>query len=84
MATHEDKGSGVVREVDRRSPHRPILYRSEPMEDNQPRYTTKRLQDEIAKAKDFGRWAALEEAAALAEKHNAKAVAEAIRSLIVI
>ena len=37
--------------------------------DNQPRYTTKRMYDEVAKAKAFARCEALEEAAALVESH---------------
>jgi len=37
------------------------------MTDDQPRYTTKRLQDEIVRAKDYARRDALEEAATIAE-----------------
>lgn len=37
------------------------------MADEQPRYTTKRLHDEIAKAKAYARREALEEAAQVAE-----------------
>lgn len=37
------------------------------MMDNQPRYTTKRLHDEIDKAKAYARREALEEAAALCD-----------------
>ncbi|MUO84857.1 hypothetical protein [Agrobacterium vitis] len=40
------------------------------MDDNQPRYTTKRLHDEIAKAKAYARNEALEDAAAW---HDAEA-----------
>lgn len=36
-------------------------------EDNQPRYTTKRLRDEIAKARAYARMEALEEAAKVAD-----------------
>lgn len=39
--------------------------------DNQPRYTTKRLHDEIAKAKDFARREALENAAAAVDDRRA-------------
>lgn len=35
--------------------------------DNQPRYTTKRLHDEISKARDYGRFQAFEEVRALLE-----------------
>lgn len=38
------------------------------MTDNQPRYTTKRLHEEVAKAKLYARREALEEAAQEAEK----------------
>jgi hypothetical protein len=37
------------------------------MTDNQPRYTTKRMHDEIAKARAYARREALEEAAQIAE-----------------
>ncbi|MCM2441146.1 hypothetical protein HGO34_15600 [Agrobacterium vitis] len=40
------------------------------MSDNQPRYTTQRLRDEVAKAKAYARADALEEAAAW---HDAEA-----------
>lgn len=57
-------------------------------EDNQPRYTTKRLRDEIAKAKAYARREALEEAAKVAETARISGslvrpgVAAAIRALI--
>ncbi|TAU33346.1 hypothetical protein ELI20_21080 [Rhizobium ruizarguesonis] len=57
-------------------------------EDNQPRYTTKRLRVEIAKAKAYARREALEEAAKAAETAQISGslvrpgVAAAIRALI--
>jgi hypothetical protein len=57
-------------------------------EDNQPRYTTKRLRDEIAKAKAYARREALEEAAKAAETAQISGslvrpgAAKAIRALI--
>lgn len=58
------------------------------VEDNQPRYTTKRLRDEIAKARAYARREALEEAAKAAETAQISGslvrpgVAKAIRALI--
>jgi hypothetical protein len=64
------------------------------MTDNQPRYTTKRLHDEIVKAKEHARREAVEDAAKVAEtgdyygqfqtagdERRAKAIAERIRAL---
>lgn len=46
--------------------------------DNQPRYTTKRMHDEVAKAKAYARCEALDEAATIAQSQSSIA-AEAIR-----
>ncbi|NTF23537.1 hypothetical protein G6L37_34770 [Agrobacterium rubi] len=52
-----------------------------PVDDSQPRYTTKRMYDEVAKAKAYARCEALEEAAALVESRYSDAAA-AIRDLV--
>lgn len=53
------------------------------MMDNQPRYTTKRLHDEIDKAKAYARREALEEAEAVVADYAGKQspIAAAIRAL---
>ena len=77
---HRDELLARVAELEAELASRPPSPHTEG--DNQPRYTTKRLHDEIAKAKDYARREALEEVSGIVQagKHVAVKLADLYRA----